>query len=48
MNIPIEQRRGVFVIESKSEEEWYILETLKGVYAAGTSDYITAVDERYV
>lgn len=48
MNIPIEQRRGVFVIESKSEEEWYILETLKGVYAAGTSDYITAVDEQYV
>lgn len=48
MNIPIEQRRGVFVIESKGEEEWYILETLKGVYAAGTSDYITAVDEQYV
>lgn len=47
MNISIEQRRCIFVIESKNEEDLYILETLKGLYATGTADYVTAVDERH-
>ena len=47
MKIPIEQRRCVFVVESKNEEDPYILETLKGLYATGTGDYVTAVDERH-
>ena len=47
MNISIEQRRCVFVIESKNEEDPYILETLKGLYTTGSGDYVTAVDERH-
>lgn len=47
MRIPTEQRRCVFVVESKNEEDLYVLETLKGLYATGNKDYVTAVDERH-
>ena len=48
LRIPVQLRRAVFVIESKNEGETLILETLKGLYATGTKDFVTAVDERHV
>lgn len=48
MKIPAEQRRVVYVIESRNEGETLILETLKGLYAAGMKDFVTAVDEKHV
>ena len=35
-------------MESKNEGENLILETLKGLYATGTKDFVTAVDEKHV
>ena len=35
MKIPVEQRRVVFLIESKNEGETLILETMRGLYAPG-------------
>ncbi len=46
MKIPIEHRRCVFIIEPKKEGENLVLETLKGLYATGSGDFVTAVDER--
>lgn len=48
MNIPVEQRRAVFVIEPKAESENLIQETLKGLYATGRRDFVTAIDEGHV
>ena len=48
MKIPVEQRRVVFLIESKNEGETLILETMRGLYATGMKDFVTAVDERHV
>ena len=48
MKIPVELRRSVFLVESKNEGENLILETLKGLYATGTKDFVTAVDEKHV
>jgi len=48
MKIPTELKRTVFLIEAKNEGESLILETLKGLYATGTKDFVTAVDERHV
>lgn len=48
MKIPVELRRTVFLIEAKNEGENLILETLKGLYATGTKDFVTAVDEKHV
>lgn len=48
MKIPVEQRRVVFLIESKNEGETLILETMRGIYATGMKDFVTAVDERHV
>lgn len=48
MKIPVEQRRVVFLIESKYEGESLILETMRGLYATGMKDFVTAVDERHV
>ena len=44
MKIAAEQRRVVFLIEPKNNEENLILETLKGLYASGTKDFVTSVD----
>ena len=38
----------MFLIEAKNEGENLILETLKGLYATGTKDFVTAVDEKHV
>ncbi len=48
MKIPVEQRRTVFLIEPKSDNDSLILETLKGLYATGTRDFVTAIDEKNV
>ena len=48
MKIPVELRRVVFLIESKNEGESLVLETMRGLYATGMRDFVTAVDERHV
>ena len=48
LKIPVELRRSVFLIEAKNEGDNLILETLKGLYATGTKDFVTAVDEKRV
>lgn len=48
MKIPVELRRAVFLVEAKNEGENLILDTLKGLYATGTRDFVTAVDEKHV
>lgn len=48
MKIPVEQRRAVFLIEPKLADDNLVLETLKGLYATGTGDFVTAVDEGHM
>lgn len=48
MRIPVEQRRAVFLIEPKNEGENLVLETMRGLYATGNKDFVTAVDERHI
>jgi len=48
LSIPVEQKRVVFVIEPKSEEDEIVLELVKGIYTSGTGDYVTAVDNGHV
>ena len=48
MKIPVEQRRIVFLIEPKNEGDNLVLETLKGLFATGTKDFVTSVDEGHV
>ena len=48
MKVPVELKRAVFMIEARSEGENLIQETLKGLYATGTKDFVTAVDEKNV
>lgn len=45
LNVEVEAKRVVYVIQPRREGDNLILETLKGLYAAGTRDFITAVDE---
>lgn len=48
MHIPPEQRRAVFTIEAKKEGENLVLETMRGLYVAGSNDFVTAVDEKHI
>ncbi len=48
LRIPVRQKRVVFSIESKQLGDELILETLKGLFATGTKDYVAAVDEKRV
>lgn len=48
MKIPAELKRVVFVIEPKNESDILVQETLKGLYATGTKDFVTAVDEKHI
>ena len=48
MNVATEARRVVFVIEPKEEAESLALETIRGLYATGTKDYVTSVDESHI
>lgn len=48
LRIENERRRVVFLIEPKREDDNIVIETLKGLYATGTKDFVTAVDEGHV
>lgn len=48
VNVATEARRTVFVVEPKKESDNLVLETMKGLYATGTKDFVTAVDERHI
>lgn len=48
LNVEVNIRRAVFVIESKRESDNLVLETLKGIYATGTKDFVTSVDEGHI
>ena len=48
MKIPIEYRRSVFIIEPKQESDNLVLETLRGLFATGSGDFVTAVDEHQI
>ena len=48
LRIPIEQRRIVFLVEPKNNADNLVLEMLKGMFASGSRDFITAVDETSV
>lgn len=46
--IPVEQKRVVFVVEPKEDDDELVLELVKGIYTSGTGDYVTAVDNGHV
>ena len=48
LNVDIEKRRVIFLIEPKNEGDNIVLETMKGLYATGTKDFVTSVDERHI
>lgn len=48
LNIDVDEKRVVFVIESKKEGDNLVLETMKGLYATGTKDFVTSVDEGHI
>ena len=48
MRIPTELKRVVFLIEPKNEGDNLVLETMKGLYATGNKDFVTAVDEKHI
>ena len=48
MGIATDLKRIVYVIEKKNEGESPILETLRGVYATGRKNFVTAVDDKHV
>lgn len=45
LNIDIEARRAVILVEPKNQGENLVLDILKGFFATGTKDFVTAVDE---
>lgn len=48
LNVEVEQRRVVFLIEPKNEADNIVLETMKGLYATGSKDFVTSVDEGHI
>lgn len=48
LNVDIEAKRAVFVIEPKRETDNLVLETMKGLYTTGTKDYVTSVEEGHI
>lgn len=48
LRIDIDQKRVVFLVESKQEGDNLVLETLRGLYATGTRDFVTSVDEGHI
>ena len=48
LGIAIEERRVVFLIEPKKEGDSIVMETMRGLYATGTKDFVTAIDEKHI
>lgn len=48
LGIELDDRRCVFVIEPKQEKDNLVLETIKGLYATGTKDFVTSVEEKHI
>lgn len=48
LSVDVDAKRAVFVIEPKREEDNLVLETMKGLYATGTKDYVTSIDEKHI
>ncbi len=48
LGIDTDVRRAVFVIQPKQESDNLVLETMKGLYATGTKDFVTSVDENHI
>ena len=48
LHIENDQKRIVFLVEAKSKDNQMLLETMKGMYASGMKDFVTAVDESSV
>lgn len=48
MKVDVEAKRVVFVVEPKREKDNLVLEMMKGLYATGTKDYVTSVDEGHI
>ena len=48
LHIETSARRIVFLIETKNEKDVNALETIRGLYASRTHDFITAVDEKNI
>ena len=48
LGIENDERRVVFLVEPKNQDEGLALEMMKGVYLTGTKDYVTSVDEKHI
>ncbi len=48
LHIETDVRRVVFLIETKNEKDVNALETVRGLFAGKTQDFITAVDEKNI
>ncbi len=48
LHIEAQAKRVVFLIETKQEKDANALETVKGLYASKTTDFITQVDEKNI
>lgn len=45
LSIKVEKRRVIILIEPKSVNDTFVLDMIKGIYTAGSGDYVTSVDE---
>lgn len=48
INVDIEAKRMVFVVEPKRQSDSLVLETMKSLYSTGARDYITSVDDGHI
>lgn len=48
LHIPIEAKRIVYMIETKSERDNNAIETVKGLFSNRNGDFVTAVDEKNI
>ena len=48
INVDIEAKRMVFVVEPKKPSDSLVLETMKSLYSAGARDYVTSVEEGHI
>ena len=48
INVDIEAKRMVFVVEPKKQSDSLVLETMKSLYSTGARDYVTSVDEGHI